>query len=243
MYTPMGIRERAIKASRIARERGANGRFSIRSGNNQFNSGWTDSELKLMASTYPMLFAEEEERVFPGRSHKALQEKAKILRIQRTGRRVLFPRVFNSDADGGYVTGLTDGEGSFMASIRTRDGEPINFNPKFGINLRADDRAILEWIARYFDCGTINVNRHLDNAPLASFWVAGTYDLMRSVVPHFTSYPLRAKKKRDFEIWLRMLNVTALHYRQYWSPSVRSEMAELYAELRGIRRYKAELAA
>lgn len=200
---------------------------------------WTAEEDGRLMALGPSLFREESERLFPGRTTKAVQERVKVLGIIRGTRLVRFARDYPNPVDGGYVSGLVDGEGWFMVSVR-RNRQRMNYNPKFGINLRADDRPVLEWLRGYFGCGGLRVadRKNPRHGPAAVLTIAGLYDLMSAVLPHFDRYPLRAKKARDFAVWRKMVEIQAANFRKYWSEEVRATMAALYAELRAGRAYR-----
>jgi hypothetical protein len=108
------------------------------------------------------------------------------------------------DAFGHWFSGFTDGEGCFYLGCvkHRRANTPI---AQFYINLRQDDRAILEEIRAFLGVGVIYghvTNQSQRNAkPQSAFWVHRAKDVNLVLVPHFEKYPLRAKKARDFHIW------------------------------------------
>lgn len=67
-----------------------------------------------------------------------------------------FPSDIDHDAFGHYLSGFTDGEGSFVLAFRETGGlsYPLAY---FGICLRVDDRAILELAQSYWQCGRLCV--------------------------------------------------------------------------------------
>src|SRR5262249_39694132 len=116
-----------------------------------------------------------------------------------------------------------------------------NYGPKFGINLRSDDLGILKWLREYFDCGVLyNVRRNqvTGNAkPAVVFSVQNLFDILRCVIPHFDSYPLRAKKLKDYITWKKMVVLQAAHFRRREPAGVTEEMCTLYKELRNGRAF------
>jgi hypothetical protein len=105
---------------------------------------------------------------------------------------------------GAWLSGFTDGEGTFILSIVGRRGvaNSVRYSAYFGIRLRADDRAVLEKIKGYFGCGFLRAMKTKPPAQLQwKFSVERTPDLVRAVLPHFDRYPLQAKKARDYLIW------------------------------------------
>lgn len=197
---------------------------------------WTDDELLSLENYYRHAFVNEYSVLFPGRSISAVSQTAARIGLQQATKKVYFPRTYDSDVDGGYVSGLVDGEGSFMVSFVERRGR-WNFNPKFGITLRIDDGAILKWVKSYFDCGRYSetVVAGSVQSPRASLVVADLYSLMSKVLPHFDTYPLRAKKRHDYAIWKEMVLLQADNFRRKWSKAVRLKMAELHNKLKAGR--------
>jgi len=101
-----------------------------------------------------------------------------------------------------WFVGFTDGEGCFLIR-NTRKKHYTDFI----IHLRADDIAILEEIRTRLGFGSVAVeNRqyHYDRYdrqfPMGYFKVCKIKDCQR-LVALFDHFPLRAKKKADYEIW------------------------------------------
>lgn len=197
---------------------------------------WTPKEAERFCCLYPSAFVEELGQLFPNRSHKKLRSRASRLRITKVGRVVRFPVRYSDVADGNYVSGLVDGEGSFGASVKYReDRDRWNFSPRFTLGLRIDDKPILEWLKKYFGCGGIDDDWQAAS-PRSLFRICGLYDIMSRVLPHFDAFPLRAKKKADYMTWQRMVLLQARHYDKPWSDKVRAEMQLLYRKLKADRR-------
>lgn len=120
-----------------------------------------------------------------------------------------FPADIDRDAFGHWLSGFTDGEGSFLlkTGIDKRYGRRTH-HALFQITLRDDDSRILGQIQAYWGCGSLSSLqrkrtkvRDWDTKPSAVFVVCGIRFLRNIIVPHFNLYPLRAKKARDFFIW------------------------------------------
>lgn len=110
------------------------------------------------------------------------------------------------DAFGHWLSGFCDGEACFYIGTckpRTATGFRDAVCIRFVIKLRGDDRSILESIRDYLECGAVS---HAGKAKpnhgrCLQYLVASVDDLRNRVVPHFVSFPLRAKKRRDFEVF------------------------------------------
>ena len=106
---------------------------------------------------------------------------------------------------GDYIAGFVDGEGCFSISISRHKTAKTRLDPRlnFEIELRGDDREILEAIAVYLDCGKVydlNYERY-GWAPHAKLKVSGMKDIFEKIIPFFHQYPLLGKKKYSFELF------------------------------------------
>lgn len=110
-----------------------------------------------------------------------------------------------TDYWGGWLAGFTDGEGCFRIAKQDEVNPCACYGCRFKINLRDDDKAILQeiqdtlGIGRIYD-GLASTNAGLNHQALACFQVSAIADCAE-IVKIFEKYPLRAKKQRDFEIW------------------------------------------
>ena len=114
---------------------------------------------------------------------------------------------------GDYIAGFADGEGCFALKYRKDrqrnpgDGkirEYFYWGVEFAIVLRRDDIKILESIRSTLNCGQISIST---KRGVARFAVQGPIDLFKKVIPFFRKYPLRAKKKEDFELWSQAVTI------------------------------------
>ncbi len=118
----------------------------------------------------------------------------------------LFPADIDRDAFGNYLSGFTDGEGCFSLEEHmaksTSGRECLYRRATFQVSLRIDDIEILRVIMSFLGCGTVVERpRQIVGDRTARFLVSNKSELHDIIIPQFTQYPLRAKKKRDFEIW------------------------------------------
>jgi LAGLIDADG endonuclease len=96
-----------------------------------------------------------------------------------------------------YVTGLTEGEGCFCISfaIRAKLCTGLEARPSFSLSLNRKDRALLQDLQRFFECGWIRESR---SDRTFKFEVRAARDLRGSVVPHFEAFPLSGDKAKSF---------------------------------------------
>lgn len=107
---------------------------------------------------------------------------------------------------GNWFAGFVDGEGSFiLQAIILKDGSRI-CHPRLSISLRIDDLPILQEIRDRLHCGNITYGR--DGKFFRGSWIVSRAgDLKFIVIPLLEKCPLRAKKKRDFEIWKEAVEI------------------------------------
>lgn len=134
-----------------------------------------------------------------------------------------------------YITGFTEGEGCFAILISkhktTKTKQDANLC--FEIELRADDRPILEIIRKRFDCGRIvelNYKRY-GWKPHVKFVVRKQADIFYKVIPFFRKFPLQGKKGKDFLLFCEAASV----FRKK-----KHRTSEGVAQLEEIRKYMNE---
>ncbi len=99
-----------------------------------------------------------------------------------------------------YITGFTDGEGTFQVSFNRRDQfrTHVEVRPGFSISQHKRNRAILERIQHYFGCGGIRFSARDQNY---KYEVRSLSDLKRVIIPHFKQFPLQTSKQKDFQLF------------------------------------------
>lgn len=107
----------------------------------------------------------------------------------------------------GYISGLTQTDGSFFCSIVLSSKHRFGFQirPKFSITADLDSKYVLDNIQMYFKCGKVNTN--LKNHT-AEFLVERLEDLKTKIIPHFQSFPVFCAKLHAFNLFKEI--VTAL---------------------------------
>ena len=119
-----------------------------------------------------------------------------------------------------YVAGFIDGEGCFAISIgkhaTLRQKREIKL--EFEIELRADDRLILERIQVTLGCGRIydlNYERY-GWYPHVKYKISRLDDFVHKLIPFFRRYPLQAKKARSFQLFCQA--VSAVQSKKHLGP-------------------------
>ncbi len=115
------------------------------------------------------------------------------------------------DADfANYMAGFIDGEGCFSVHKKNVNGYET-FDCQFSITLREDDKDILlEMQRRMNGIGSFAIRNTVPGNPQARYCISSKRDCMtlRTILDFF---PLRAKKRRDFEIWAHALDAWIEH--------------------------------
>jgi len=111
-----------------------------------------------------------------------------------------------------YLAGFIDGEGCFSITINNRK-KPRKGNYVrllFEVELREDDKKILDKIQRTLDCGYIyrlNYSKYEKWLPHYKLKVSNFSDIYNKVIPFFKKYPLQGKKKENFRVFCEAANL------------------------------------
>lgn len=173
-----------------------------------------------------------------------------------------FPAGVVREVFGPWLTGFADGEATFgLGELRNPGRERSSFTAYFRVAVRDDDAETLRLIRSFWGCGSLNfadnARSKIANAkPVAIYSVQRVADLVSVVIPHFERYPLIAKKRFDFAVWRRGVELMAevqarpLEYRPghcpnrhggtypKWSAAEREVFRSLSAELSAQRGYR-----
>lgn len=112
-----------------------------------------------------------------------------------------------------YIVGFVDGEGCFCVSVSKHKTlkRRIEVRPEFEIEVRADDRLILERIQKTLQCGTIYDLKYdrYGWKPHAKYKVSNIGDLKLRIIPFFEHYLLQAKKSARFKFFKTIVDMIA----------------------------------
>ena len=104
-----------------------------------------------------------------------------------------------------YIAGFVEGEGCFAITISKHKTKKLGLDARlsFEIELRGDDKPILEMIRDTFGCGNIydlNYERY-KWMPHVKYHVRGMKAINEIIIPFFKAYPLKGKKSKDFYLF------------------------------------------
>lgn len=136
-----------------------------------------------------------------------------------------------------YITGFTDGEGSFCVSFnyRAKLKTKIEIRPSFSISQHKRNLAILKQIHDYFGVGAIRFSKRDQNY---KYEVRSINDLTNIIIPHFKNYPLQTSKQQDFEIFAEICSQIRANHHQ--NPDLLVEIIDKAYKINqsGKRKYK-----
>ena len=98
-----------------------------------------------------------------------------------------------------WVTGFVDGEGCFTVSIYQQKDLKLGWHvkPSFKISLHKRDEPVLEDVKI-----SLHVGRIYERGPEAVQYVVRSLKELEAVINHFHKFPLKTKKRADFELIL-----------------------------------------
>ena len=110
-----------------------------------------------------------------------------------------------------YLVGFAEGEGCFAIIITKHKTKKTKKDAClcFEIELRADDRPVLELIQKRLGCGRIVVLNYQRYGwkPHVKFVVRKQKDIFFRVIPFFKKFPLKGKKAKDFELFCQAAEI------------------------------------
>ena len=112
--------------------------------------------------------------------------------------------------NGHYIAGFVDGEGSFHIAFQRRLDLKFGWQavPEFHISQNFISRKVLEAIKKQLQCGYIKANDAAGKRDKTLVYVVRDHkDLIRKIVPFFERFPLRTEKRKDFELFRKIVQM------------------------------------
>ena len=110
-----------------------------------------------------------------------------------------------------YLVGFVDGEGCFSISIGKHKTLKMKreIQLEFEIELREDDREIIDRIRKTFGCGNVYHLKYLRYGwrPHIKYKIQKMDDFREKLIPFFKKYPLQAKKQKSFKIFCKAVEL------------------------------------
>jgi len=144
-----------------------------------------------------------------------------------------------------YVGGFIDGEGSFSVSIGKHKTlkRGLEVRCEFEVELRADDKEILERICVTLGCGKIydcSYERY-GWYPHVKYKITSTKDMENYLFPFLDRYPLQAKKAKSYLLFKEI--VLLVRTKQHLQDDGFKKILELRDKLRSLgKKHRVETA-
>lgn len=107
---------------------------------------------------------------------------------------------------GWYLSGYTDGEGSFCVSFSPRKKLKIGLEvrPSFSVSQNEARSNVLKLFKQVFKCGTIRPDR---SDRTLRFEVRNLNLIAKRIIPFFERYPLMSAKNEDFYLFRKIVQL------------------------------------
>ena len=132
-----------------------------------------------------------------------------------------------------WIVGFTDGEGCFSVSFiknqTTKSGWQIF--PEFVITQGKRSFSALKIYRNFFKCGKIFINKRYDNhrENIYRFCIRSIDELQKKVIPFFANHKLKTAKKKDFELFSRIVKM--IYKKKHLSKSGASKIAKMIEKM------------
>ncbi len=145
-------------------------------------------------------------------------------------------RIRREPLDGAYVAGFIDGEGSFSVSIGKHKtlSRGLEVRPEFEIEVRADDREVIERILITIGCGRIydcSYERY-GWYPHVKYKVTSTREMEEILFPFLDRNPLQAKKAKSYVLFKEI--VLSYRRKEHLTDAGFSKILETRNQLRAL---------
>lgn len=138
------------------------------------------------------------------------------------------------------IVNLVNSDGCFDLQFRKdtrheRTNAPTYYRWKtqFIVTLRKDNVKVLEKIKKEFGCGKVSVSKDQ-----ARFSVQKISDIAETIVPYFRKNCLAQNKKKDFELWVKAVEVIHSNKGKYLSEWKKNDLNSLIEIHKSSAKYK-----
>lgn len=133
-----------------------------------------------------------------------ISTKLNIINVYKVLKRKLSINHLENKLDPNWVTGFVDAEGCFSVVIEISEIFKRKIRISFEINLHEKDKDILYKIQSFFGVGAVYIR---STRKLAVYRVTNVNYIKDIIIPHFTKYPLISKKRIDFLLWSKVVEI------------------------------------
>lgn len=108
-----------------------------------------------------------------------------------------------------YITGFTEGEGSFYVGILPRKmNQGFEVRPSFSLSQNEKDKELIETLIDFFECGFV---RYSKSDQTFKYEVRSLEDLQSKIIPHFEKYQLQGRKQNDFVTFKKVIEIMKIN--------------------------------
>jgi len=136
--------------------------------------------------------------------YNSLSIKLNIRNVYKVLTRKLSIDHLENKLDPDWVTGFVDAEGCFSVIVEISEIFKRKVRISFEINLHEKDKDILYKIKSFFGVGAVYIR---SDRKLAVYRVTNVNYIKDIIIPHFTNYPLISKKRIDFLLWSKVVEI------------------------------------
>ena len=104
-----------------------------------------------------------------------------------------------------YITGFTEGEGSFYVGIlprKMKNGWEVR--PSFSLSQNEKDKVLVFSLIDFFGCGFVRPSK---GDQTIKYEVRSLKDLQDKIIPHFEKYQLTGRKQNDFIAFKKAIEI------------------------------------
>ncbi len=149
-----------------------------------------------------------------------------------------------SDAFGHWLAGFIDGEGCFRVQKGRANGTSLYYTCQFSLKQRADDDGLLAQIVERTGIGRIREDgsRSGNSKPCVRWCVESKADT-QALVELLDRFPLRSRKRQDYEIWREAVLFRASQQRgnRWHGPRDWNAMETFKRRIEEAREYREEV--
>lgn len=137
----------------------------------------------------------------------------------------------NKNSIGYYLSGYTDGEGSFCVSFSPRQKllTKIEVRPSFSVSQNSNRNEVLLLFKQHLKCGSIRRN---PSDRTFKYEVRSIKDLIEKVIPYFMKYPLLSSKKKDFDSFCKICKM--IYAKKHLQKGCLKEIVNLSYQMNGL---------
>lgn len=163
-----------------------------------------DGLIKIIGLSYDLNFGTQRKLENKEELIKLILEKSKIVTpLVKTSLGSDLTNTFESLISPEFISGLTDGDGSFFVSFKNNKRITVNYT----IIQDSDSKSVLTEVKDYFNCGEVYDLK----SRAARFQVENLTDLTNIIIPHFMKYPLKTNKIEHFKIFCKVCELLLLN--------------------------------